>query len=71
MHRSCENPVSPVCNELGVPGLRHPRVMALAADRQVSRLADAIAADGPDPDYADAMMLFGRFVGEWDFDWAA
>jgi hypothetical protein len=45
--------------------------MALAAHKQQSRLADALLADGPDPDYADALMLFGRLVGEWDLDWVA
>jgi hypothetical protein len=44
--------------------------MALATDKQ-SPLADALVSDGPDPDHADALMLFGQFVGEWDFDWAA
>lgn len=42
---------------------------ALAAHTR-STLADALVADGPDPEHADALMLFGRFVGEWDFDWA-
>jgi hypothetical protein len=32
-------------------------------------LEDALAADGPDPEHAEALMLFGRFVGEWEFDW--
>jgi len=45
--------------------------MALPAGKQKSRLADALLAEGPDPDYADALMLFGRFVGEWDVDWTA
>ncbi len=36
-----------------------------------SHFADALVADGPDPEHAEALMLFGRFVGEWDFDWAA
>jgi hypothetical protein len=36
-----------------------------------SSLAGALVADGPYPDHAEALMLFGRFVGEWDFDWVA
>jgi hypothetical protein len=40
------------------------------ATRQRSALADALVADGPDPSHAEALMLFGRFVGAWDFDWA-
>jgi hypothetical protein len=43
--------------------------MALAT-RQHTKLADALVAEGPDPEHADALMLFGQFVGEWDFDWA-
>ena len=27
-------------------------------------------AEGPDREHAEALMLFGQFVGEWDFDWA-
>jgi hypothetical protein len=27
-----------------------------------------LAADGPDPNYADKLMLFGQFVGSWDLD---
>jgi hypothetical protein len=34
-----------------------------------SALADALVADGPDPDHAEALMLFGQFVGEWELDW--
>jgi hypothetical protein len=28
----------------------------------------ALAADGPWPEHADALMLFGRFVGAWDLE---
>lgn len=31
-------------------------------------MLDALAADGPHPDHADKLMLFGQFVGSWDFD---
>ena len=39
--------------------------------RRRTRLAEALAADGPHPEHAEALMLFGRLVGEWDFDWVA
>jgi hypothetical protein len=29
---------------------------------------DALAAAGPHRDHADQLMLFGQFVGSWDFD---
>jgi hypothetical protein len=28
----------------------------------------ALGAEGPFPEHADALMLFGRFVGTWDLD---
>src|SRR5438034_5192278 len=31
-----------------------------------SAMIEALEADGPFPDYADKLMLFGRFVGSWD-----
>ena len=31
-------------------------------------IADIIGAPGPNPEYADALMLFGQFVGGWDVD---
>lgn len=43
----------------------------VVATRQQSGLADALVAEGPDPEHAAALMLFGQFVGEWDFDWAS
>jgi hypothetical protein len=27
----------------------------------------ALAATGPDPDHAEELMLFGQFVGSWEF----
>lgn len=30
---------------------------------------NALVATGPNEQYADKLMLFGQFVGEWDFDW--
>jgi hypothetical protein len=44
--------------------------MALATERNTG-LAHALVADGPHPAHAEALMLFGQFVGEWDVDWAA
>jgi hypothetical protein len=32
-------------------------------------MLDALAADGPAAEHADELMLFGQFVGEWEFDW--
>jgi hypothetical protein len=29
---------------------------------------DVLGADGPHPDHAEQLMLFGQFVGAWDFD---
>jgi hypothetical protein len=29
----------------------------------------ALRADGPWPDYGEKMMLYGQFVGDWEFDW--
>jgi hypothetical protein len=43
--------------------------MAVATQRPVD-LAGALCAGGPHPEHAEALMLFGQFVGEWDFDWA-
>jgi hypothetical protein len=31
-----------------------------------SAMIEALRADGPDPDHADKLMLFGRLVGSWD-----
>ena len=30
---------------------------------------DRLRADGPRPDLADQLDLFGRFVGAWDLEW--
>jgi len=43
----------------------------MAVATRESALADALVATGPDPEHAQALMLFGQFVGEWEFDWAA
>lgn len=31
-------------------------------------MIDALEADGPHPEHADKLMLFGRLVGSWDID---
>jgi hypothetical protein len=31
-------------------------------------MLEALRADGPFPNYADKLMLFGQFVGVWDID---
>jgi hypothetical protein len=36
--------------------------------RRMSRMLDSLGAEGPHPDHADALMLFGQFVGAWEFD---
>jgi hypothetical protein len=46
--------------------------MTLAADPR-ERVDDGtmlrlLAAEGPHPDYADKLALFGQFVGSWDLD---
>jgi len=43
--------------------------MAVAEQRTVD-LAATLAADGPHPEHAEELMLFGQFVGEWELDWA-
>jgi hypothetical protein len=30
---------------------------------------EALVAPGPAAEYADELMLYGRFVGDWEFDW--
>jgi hypothetical protein len=43
--------------------------MASATDAGVaSAMTEALQADGPHPDYADKLMLFGRLVGSWDIE---
>jgi hypothetical protein len=37
--------------------------------RNGDAMIQALKADGPHPDYADKLMLFGRLVGSWDVDW--
>jgi hypothetical protein len=34
--------------------------------RTASPMIEALEADGPHPDHADRLMLFGRLVGSWD-----
>ena len=34
-----------------------------------SAFLQALAADGPDTERAEALQIFGQFVGSWDFTW--
>jgi hypothetical protein len=36
---------------------------------QCGGLIEALHVDGPAADYADELMLFGRFVGSWTLEW--
>jgi hypothetical protein len=41
--------------------------METASELRASRaMIEALQADGPHPDHADKLMLFGRLVGSWD-----
>jgi hypothetical protein len=31
-------------------------------------MIELLRADGPSPEYADKLMLFGRLVGSWDIE---
>jgi hypothetical protein len=43
--------------------------MARTTDTDVaSAMIDALQADGPYPEHADKLMLFGRLVGSWDIE---
>jgi hypothetical protein len=37
-------------------------------ETQVDTMIQTLAADGPWPEHADKLMLFGRFVGAWDVE---
>jgi hypothetical protein len=39
------------------------------ASNEGHALLDAIGADGPIPELADELRLFGQFVGSWRLDW--
>src|SRR5919204_3380669 len=43
--------------------------MATATEHSAaSAMIEALQADGPHPDHADKLMLFGRLVGSWDIE---
>ncbi len=43
--------------------------MATATEpHTASAMIEALQADGPFPEYADKLMLFGRLVGSWDIE---
>ena len=38
------------------------------AKKQPGTFAEIVGAEGPNPEYADKLMLFGQFVGSWDVE---
>ncbi len=40
--------------------------MTVEAGRTAERMLEVLGADGPHPDHAAALMLYGRFVGAWE-----
>jgi hypothetical protein len=42
--------------------------MSRTAPYAETAMLEALAADGPFPEYADKLMLFGRLVGTWDIE---
>jgi hypothetical protein len=43
--------------------------MATATNtRTASAMIEALKADGPLPEHAQKLMLFGRLVGSWDIE---
>jgi hypothetical protein len=36
--------------------------------RTASAMIETLHAEGPYPEYADKLMLFGRLVGDWDIE---
>jgi hypothetical protein len=43
--------------------------MATATEpHSASAMIEALQADGPFPEYADRLMLFGRLIGSWDIE---
>src|SRR5207249_6426897 len=50
-------------------GRRYRRPVSTTANpRAGSAMIEALRADGPDPEHADKLMLFGRLVGSWDIE---
>ena len=45
--------------------------MSVQQDRETRAFAEALMADGPAPEHATELMLYGQFVGEWELDWTA
>jgi hypothetical protein len=43
--------------------------MSVAAPAEAA-FSGTLAAAGPHPEHATELMLFGQFVGEWEFEWA-
>jgi hypothetical protein len=47
---------------------RYHRPMTTTGSPTASAMIEALQADGPHPDHADRLMLFGRLVGSWDIE---
>src|SRR5919197_5841220 len=48
---------------------RYGQVIAATPETRIaSAMIEALQADGPDPEHADRLMLFGRLVGSWDIN---
>jgi hypothetical protein len=67
--RAKQKPLRPQVSKsvLAMPGvIRHPRTMeqTLSTD-----MLESLAASGPHPEHREDLMLFGQFIGSWDFDW--
>lgn len=43
--------------------------LANANSSHLDEMLDALRADGPHPDHADALQLFGRLIGSWSIEW--
>jgi len=42
--------------------------IAVSPQMRESKTLDGLVAGGPSADYADKLMLFGQFVGDWEVD---
>ncbi len=51
------------------PGIWKRAEMRPHGDVQPRAVLEGLLASGPHPELADKLQLFGRFVGDWEFDW--
>jgi hypothetical protein len=66
MHRRVFLSASGAGTIAGLTSLAGVPAQAVAPSSGASRLmAKALVADGPPPDYAEQMQLYGQFVGAW------